>query len=68
MAFKSTIRRAEMVKEIVEQYYEPGRQDRCKLWVYRTFIYKRFGISQRTFFSYLKLVSEPQPALQLSLW
>lgn len=68
MAFKSTLRRAEAVRRIVEERYEPGRQDRCKLWVFRTYIEKQFGISQRTFFSYLRLTEDPQPVLQLSLW
>ncbi|MCQ2250030.1 MAG: hypothetical protein MJZ66_02855 [Bacteroidales bacterium] len=70
MAHKSTIKRAELVKQIVDQHYEPGRQDRCKLWVYRTKILPIFGISLRTFFNYLRLSDESQQtgALQLSLW
>ena len=51
----STKLSAETVKDIVKQKYEPGRQDRCKEWVYRTIIKKQTGISRRTFFRYLKI-------------
>jgi len=54
----STKLSAETVKDIVKQKYEPGRQDRCKEWVYRTIIKKQTGISRRTFFRYLKEESD----------
>jgi len=50
---------AEKVKQLLELHYEPGRQDRCKLWVYRNIIKKETGISERTFFRYLKKI-EPE--------
>lgn len=73
MCYKSTAIRAKEVQEIVKKHYEPGRQDRCKLWVYRTIVAKQFGISQRTFFFYLSLNLDSQPEIhpryqQLSLW
>ena len=72
MCHKSTINRAEAVKAIVEEHYEPGRQDRSKLWVYRHFIRPQFAISQRTFFYYLSLLSvratEVSDAIQLKLF
>lgn len=40
---------AERVKTIVREHYEPGRHDRCKLWVYRNFVKPQIGISERTF-------------------
>ena len=51
--YDSTKKRIEMIRAIVDEYYEPGRQGRCKSWVWRTVIYPRFGISRRTFFRYL---------------
>lgn len=53
--FKSTRTRAQKIKELVEQNYEPGRQDRCKLWVYRNVVRKQFAISERTYFRLLAL-------------
>jgi len=44
---------AENVKLLFKQNYEPGRQDRCKLAVYRNVIQKATGISERTFWRYL---------------
>lgn len=69
---KSTLKRAEAVMAIVEQHYEAGRQDRCKLWIYRNIIARQTGISQRTFFRYLNAAGQ-QPddgpkAVQLSLF
>lgn len=49
----STIVRASQIKELVARHYEPGRQDRCKLWVYRHIVYPKYGISERTFFRML---------------
>lgn len=56
--YDSTEERARKVRELVEQWYEPERQDRCKLWVYRTIVRRQFGISERTFFRY---ISKPSP-------
>lgn len=50
---KSTIVRAQQVRRLVAEHYEPGRQDRCKLWVWRNIVYPRYGISRATFFRYL---------------
>ena len=49
----STALRIRMVKRIVEQRYEPGRQDRNKQWVLRTVVAPLLGISRRTFTRYL---------------
>lgn len=45
---------AERVKTIVREHYEPGRHDRCKLWVYRNFIKPTIGISEKTFWCCLR--------------
>ena len=70
--YASTIKKAQKIQSIVAEHYEPGRQDRCKLWVYRTFILKEFGISQRTFFLYLSRPTETDlkknECVQLSLF
>lgn len=58
--YKSTRKRAQDVRNIVAEHYEPGRQDRCKLWIYRNIVRPSFGISERTFFRYLKEEETPQ--------
>lgn len=52
---KNTILRAKMIQQLVEENYEPGRQDRGKSWVYKYVVYKQMPISERTFFRYLKM-------------
>ena len=49
---------AERVKAVIKQWYEPGRNDKCKLWVYREKIQKQFGISQSTFWRYQREIDE----------
>lgn len=51
--YRSTEKRAEKIRELVVTHYEQGSQDRCKRWVFRNFVKKQFGISERTFFRYL---------------
>jgi hypothetical protein len=55
MRSKNTLATAMKVQRMVSEHYEPGRQDRCKLWVYRNIVYPEFPISDRTFFRYLKM-------------
>ncbi|MBR6176284.1 MAG: hypothetical protein IKQ70_00200 [Bacteroidales bacterium] len=62
--FKSTEKKAQRIRQIVDEHYEPGRQDRCKLWVFRNYIAKEYGICQRTFFAYLSRASEVPSAPQ----
>lgn len=50
---RSTIRRIQLVKQILAEKYEPGRQDRNKSWVLRTEIAPLLGISRRTFSRYI---------------
>lgn len=67
----STIRRVQIVQGIVRDYYEPGRQDRNKHWVWRTQVRPLLGISLRTFSRYINLTPEemrphkPQPVQYL---
>lgn len=44
---------AELVRAIVSDKYEPGRQDRCKSAIYRNLIKPRVGICERTFWRYM---------------
>lgn len=72
--FKSTLKRKEYVEMLLSEHYEPGRQDRCKRWVYVHYVYPATHISERTFYRYLgeyekRLLAEPEAdAVQLSLW
>ena len=54
---KSTRLSAERVKEILRADYEPGRQDKCMLAVYRNKIKPITGISERTFWRYIKEIA-----------
>lgn len=69
--YKSTKRRADEIAQLVEENYEVGRQDRCKLWVYRHFVAPKYGISERTFFRCLGRAAQQeraQEATQLYLF
>lgn len=59
--FKSTQKRAEQIMRLLAEYYEPGRQDRCKRWVYLHHVLHTLGISERTFYRYLGEYSRRQP-------
>lgn len=55
MATRNTMEKARKIQELTAQHYEPGRQDRCKLWVYRNIVNKIYPMSDRTFFRYLAI-------------
>lgn len=52
-------KRAEIVKRLVAAHYEPGRHDRCKLWVFRNVVSREMPIGERTFWRYLSENNEP---------
>jgi hypothetical protein len=58
MINKNVTDRNRKIREIVAEHYEPGRQDRCKLWVYRKVVVKIYPISERTFWRSLKQKSK----------
>jgi hypothetical protein len=60
MKGKNAIRRALDVQRLLAEHYEPGRQDRCKLWVFRNFVNPLYHISEGTFFRYLKVEENPE--------
>lgn len=47
-------KRDAQVARIVEEWYEEGRHDRCKRWVYRHKVYPLFPMSERSFFRSLE--------------
>lgn len=53
--FISTLKRIAAIQAIVAQWYEPGRQDRCRRWVWRNKIYPVYGISEKTFYMYMQV-------------
>ena len=50
---KNTLRRIELVCNIVRQHYEPGRRDRCYKEVWRRYVYPVYPMCYRTFLSYI---------------
>jgi len=58
---KSTKLSAARVKEMLRLEFEPGRQDKCKMAVYRNIISKVTGISERTFWRYMKELEAENP-------
>ena len=52
---KSTRKKAELIQKMVADNYEPERQDRCKLWVYRNHIRNTIPMSERTFWRYVNM-------------
>ena len=65
--YKSTVKKAQIVRGILSEYYEEGRQDRCKMWVYRNKVAPALGISERTFFRYLNTPENTDQGTQLTL-
>lgn len=45
--------RARAIREITAQHYEPGRQDRCRKWVWRKYIRPVYGMCYVTYLKYL---------------
>jgi hypothetical protein len=52
---KNMLKRAQIIKSIVDENYEPGRLDRCKSQVFRNIVYKNYPMSERTFWRLLEL-------------
>jgi hypothetical protein len=50
---KNTMEKRRLVRELVARHYEPGRQDRCKRWVYRNVVLRIYPMSERTFYRYI---------------
>lgn len=69
---KNTRKKALIVQKMVQEHYQPERQDRCKLWVWRNVVVKQFPMSERTFWRYLnkdvKEEKEEEDKRQLKLF
>lgn len=71
---ENTRKKAMLVQELVRKYYEPGRQDRCMLWVYRHYVNKIYPMSVATFYRYMNMKVEEdkkedeEDKKQLKLW
>ena len=59
--YKSTMVRAEQVRRLSEEHYEPGNQARSHHAVWRRWIEPQFGICYKTYLGLLRLSREPQP-------
>lgn len=55
---KGYLIRAEIIKGITDEYYEPERHDRCYKWVWKYHIKPIFGICYHSYLKYLKSVDE----------
>lgn len=53
-----TKEKAMLVKAIVDEHYERGRQDRSKAWVFRTRVIKTYPMTERSFWRLLKIAQE----------
>jgi hypothetical protein len=60
MKSNNAIQRSLDVQRLLAEHYEPGRQDRCKLQVFRNIIQPIYHISEGTFFRYLKVKEKPE--------
>lgn len=71
---ENTLKKALMIRAMVEAHYEPGRQDRNRRWVFRHVVLKVYPISERTFWRYMTLTRnitrkpEPDDPNQLKLF
>ena len=50
---KNTLRRIALVRDIVNNHYEPGRNDRCYKEVWRRYVYPVYPMCYRTFLNYI---------------
>lgn len=49
------MRKALIVRKLVDEHYEPGRQDRNRKWVFRNIVSKSYPMSLSTFWRYMRL-------------
>ncbi|MFV0397351.1 MAG: hypothetical protein ACK5JU_04965 [Bacteroidales bacterium] len=69
---ENLIKRIENVQRIVEENYEPGNQNKCKLQAFRRHVMDIYPMSERTFWRYVnadidKETSKKEDARQLKL-
>lgn len=56
--------RALQMRRVVEQHYEPGRQDRCLRWVWQREIWPVWGVEYRTFLFHIKKAGWRKPSTE----
>lgn len=57
------LKRIRNVQRIVEENYEPGNQNKCKLQAYRKYVMPIYPMSERTFWRYMNTVIKNQDQL-----
>jgi hypothetical protein len=55
MTHENTLKKVQIVADIVAQHYEAGRQDRCLEWVYKNVVNITHPMSLRTFRRYIEI-------------
>lgn len=50
--------RAERIRAITMEHYQPERHDRCYKWVWRRYIRPVYGITYHTYLRYLRVNPE----------
>lgn len=50
---KNTLLRIKHVCDIVQQHYEPGRQDKCYRAVWKNYVFPIYPMCYRTFLNYI---------------
>ena len=69
--YKSTIARAELIRKLTQQYYEPGNLSRCYKAVWRKYINPVYPMCYETYLNYLAIPTPPPPptsSRQLTIW
>ena len=62
---ENTVRRIELVRELANKYYEPGRADRCHKEVWRRYVRPVYPMSYRTYLTYMCIdVEEARKGMQ----
>jgi heat shock protein HspQ len=64
MPTNNTILKALKIQELVCKHYEAGRQDRCKLWVFRNIVVKIYPMTERTFYRYMAIDTESKEEIK----
>jgi len=55
---KYRLERARTIQSIVRQWYEPGRHDRCRRWIWEHKVQPMFKISYSAFKKDLKFIKD----------
>ena len=53
---KNFLKKREAAVRLANEYYEPGRQDRCYKWVWRKYIQPLYHIEYKTFMMWISAI------------